>query len=49
MPDAPHSVEYAKSGRSKCQVTGEVIAAKALRIGKEVDNPFKEGAKMKLW
>ena len=41
--------EYAKSGRSKCQVTGEVIAAKALRIGKEVDNPFKAGTRMHLW
>ena len=41
--------EYAKSGRSKCQVTGEVIPEKALRIGKEVDNPFKAGTRMHLW
>ena len=43
------SVEYAKSGRSKCQATGELIAQGAMRIGKEVDSTFKPGMKMFVW
>ena len=33
MPDAPHSVEYAKSGRAKCKVCKGLIAKDALRCG----------------
>jgi len=43
------AVEYAKSGKSKCQVTKQLIDAGSVRIGKEVDNPFKAGTTMKLW
>jgi len=43
------SVEYAKSGRSKCQISGETIAQGAVRIGKEVDSTFKAGDKMTVW
>ena len=43
------AVEYAKSGRSKCSITGETIAEGALRIGKEIDSSFKVGAKMFVW
>ena len=42
-------VEYAKSGRSKCQASGELIPAGDMRIGKEVDSSFKPGMKMFLW
>ena len=43
------SVEYAKSGRSKCQITAEVIEQGKLRIGKEIDNPHKAGTTMTVW
>jgi hypothetical protein len=43
------AVEYAKSGRSSCQATHEKIEEGAVRIGKEVDNPYKSGTKMFLW
>ena len=43
------AAEYAKSGRSKCAITKEPIKQGALRIGKEVDNPFKVGTKMFIW
>ena len=43
------AVEYAKSGRSKCGITGELIPEGALRIGKEVDSTFKVGTKMFVW
>ena len=39
-------VEYAKSGRSKCGVSGTLIPEGAVRIGKEVDSTFKLGTKM---
>ena len=42
-------VEYAKSGRAKCQATGELIPQGAMRIGKEVDNPYKPGTRMCVW
>ena len=42
-------VEYAKSGRSKCQITAEVIAEGTLRIGKEIDNPHCAGKTMVVW
>ena len=42
-------VEYAKSGRSTCQATQTKIDEGAVRIGKEVDNPFKPDTKMFLW
>ena len=42
-------VEYAKSNRSTCQGSKEKIEMGAVRIGKEVDNTFKPGAKMFLW
>ena len=52
--DAPEvvyswAVEYAKSGRSTCQASQEKIDEGAVRIGKEVDNPFKAGSRMFLW
>jgi len=43
------SVEYAKSNRSTCQASKEKIDQGAVRIGKEVDNPFKPGTRMFLW
>jgi hypothetical protein len=43
------AVEYAKSGRSKCQITSEPIEQGAVRIGKEVDNPFHVGSTMTVW
>ena len=43
------SVEYAKSNRSTCQASKEKIDQGAIRIGKEVDNPFKPGTRMFLW
>ena len=42
-------VEYAKSNRSTCQATNVKIEEGSVRIGKEVDNTFKPGAKMFLW
>ena len=51
QPQTIHSwaVEYAKSGRSKCQASKATISKGAVRIGKEVDNPYREGATMFLW
>ena len=43
------AVEYAKSGKSKCQLTNELIPQGDLRIGKEVDSSFKVGQKMTVW
>jgi len=43
------SVEYAKSGRSKCQATGVNIEQGSVRIGKEVDSSFKPGTTMFVW
>ena len=43
------AVEYAKSNRSTCQASKEKIAQGAMRVGKEVDNPFKPGTRMFLW
>ena len=43
------TAEYAKSGRAKCSISKQVIAQGELRIGKEVDNPFKAGTKMFVW
>jgi len=42
-------VEYAKSNRSSCQASKAKIELGAVRLGKEVDNTFKPGAKMFLW
>eukprot|EP00039_Didymoeca_costata_P028995 m.22800 g.22800 ORF g.22800 m.22800 type:complete len:405 (-) comp7441_c0_seq1:1367-2581(-) len=42
-------VEYAKSGRSKCKDSNEPIPAGAIRIGKEVPNPYKAGSMMFVW
>ena len=42
-------MEYAKSGRSKCQITSELIAEGTLRIGKEIDNPHCAGKTMVVW
>jgi len=42
-------VEYAKSGRSTCKATNMPIPQGAVRIGKEVDNPFRPGTRMFVW
>ena len=43
------AVEYAKSGRSKCRISKATIPQGALRIGMEVDNPYREGSTMFVW
>ena len=43
------AVEYAKSNRSTCQASKVKIDTAAVRVGKEVDNPFKPGTRMFLW
>ena len=40
------AVGYAKSGRSRCQISKEPFPEKAVRIGKEVDSTFKAGTRM---
>jgi len=42
-------IEVAKSGRSKCKKSKELIPKGELRIGKEVKNPFKEDQMMTAW
>jgi hypothetical protein len=38
----PHTIETAKTGRAKCRGCGQPIAAKTLRFGERVPNPFAE-------
>jgi hypothetical protein len=38
----PHLIEAAKTGRAKCRGCGQLIAAKTLRFGERVPNPFSE-------
>ena len=39
----PHLIERASTGRAKCRGCGEKIAAKELRFGEQLPNPFAEG------
>jgi len=39
----PHVIEPAPTGRAKCRGCGQAIAAKSLRFGESVPNPFAEG------
>ena len=47
----PHIIEAAKTGRAKCRGCGKPIAAKTLRFGERVPNPFAEedGSETTLW
>jgi len=38
----PHLIEAAKTGRAKCRGCGQLIAAKTLRFGERVANPFSD-------
>jgi Poly(ADP-ribose) polymerase and DNA-Ligase Zn-finger region len=38
----PHVLELASTGRAKCRGCGEQIAAKTLRLGERVPNPFSD-------
>ena len=38
----PHLIEAAKTGRAKCRGCGQLIAAKTLRFGERVPNPFSD-------
>lgn len=44
-----HTVEAAKSGRSKCRGCGKVIVKDDLRFGEQMENPFASDASMTLW
>lgn len=44
----PHVIEEATTARSKCRGCGEKIAARTLRFGEVVENPFAEG-ETTLW
>ena len=47
----PHIFEVARTGRAKCRGCGQPIAARALRFGERVPNPFadEEGSETTLW
>lgn len=40
MEAGDYTVEYAKSGRAKCRLTGKSIPNKALRIGEVVEGDY---------
>jgi hypothetical protein len=46
----PHLFEYAPTGRAKCRGCGHAIAARTLRFGERVPNPFgDEGTETTRW
>jgi hypothetical protein len=47
----PHVIEVARTGRAKCRGCGQLIAARTLRLGERVPNPFadEEGGETTLW
>ena len=45
----PHTIEEAKSGRSKCRGCKKPIEKGALRFGERLPNPFADDSEMTLW
>ena len=47
----PHTFEVAKTGRARCRGCGQPIAARTVRFGERVPNPFadEEGSETTLW